>query len=357
MVYLTFFAIPLLVAVGFYLFGGGRITLRELSAQLLAQAVIVAGISAAAYHSRVGDFEIWNGRVASKNRQVVPCSHSYPCRCRSVSCGKDCRTTVCDTCYEHMFDVDWNLRTTNGEGLTIDRVDRQGLREPARWTAVKIGEPTAVSHYYENYIKGAPDSVFREQGESQGPLPAYPGNVYDYYRLDRLVTVGVPVGDYPEWNRELSEHNADLGARKECNMAVVLTNRPRPWFKELERGWIGGKKNDSVLVVGVDTEMKIQWADVMTLAKDARYKVNLREAIVGIGKLERKKVLETFRAILERDYTRKPMDDFEYLKASIRPTRTAYFLGILFGSLIALFISLYMHENDVFGEGWNGNYR
>lgn len=92
---------------------------------------------------KAADVELLNGYVTGKERDVVSCSHSYECMCYyTESCSgsgtsRSCtRTRHCSTCYEHSYDVDWDVHTTVGN-LTIDRIDRQGLDQPPRWTAVQ----------------------------------------------------------------------------------------------------------------------------------------------------------------------------------------------------------------------------
>lgn len=352
MVFLGFFILPLLIAVGGYVFGL-RVTFKEMLLQIVAQSAIVGAICCAIYYSNTWDQEIWNGRVAEKVRERTFCEHSYPCNCRSVSCGKDCTTTVCDTCHEHLYDVDWIVRTTNRESLNIARVDRQGVNEPPRWSAVRIGEPTAQAHSYENYIKGAPDSLFRLQGKPDPatPNPDYPGRVYDYYRLDRFVQVGVSLPDARDWNDALSEINAELGHKRQVNIVVVVArSQPRQWFKILERSWIGGKKNDVVLVLSVDDAQKIEWAEVMAWTDRAYFKVKLRDEVLSIGSLNRQKVLGAIGASVDGLYVRKPMSDFAYLRSSVTPTTGQFIFGLIMAVLAALGLTAVMHQNDVFGD-------
>lgn len=360
MVYLAFFAIPLLIALAAFVFTKQRISFKELLAQLAVQAVLVGIICSVAYYRNTWDVEIQNGRVSDKKKVWVSCSHSYSCNCREVcsGSGKDqsC-STVCDTCYEHSNDWDWEVYTTNRETIDIDRVDRRGSNEPPRWTAVRIGEPTSIAHSYENIIKAVPDSLFRTQGNEQVSAPEYPGNVYDYYRLNRLVQQGTNVADAGAWNNDLAEINADLGQRKQVNMVVVLAkNQSREWFKHLERNWIGGKKNDTVLVVNVDNTDKITWAETMAWTDHSIFKVRLRDEVLNIGTLDRSKILKTMATVVEKDYRRKPMSDYNYLRAAIVPTTTQFVVGIIIATLAALGLSLYFHENDPFGDEirrWN----
>src|SRR4051812_22989724 len=74
---------------------------------------VAGAILAFSIFGQTMDEEVWNGHVTSKEQVRVSCSHSYSCNCRQ-SCtssgkgGQSC-TTVCDTCYEHSNDYDWDL--------------------------------------------------------------------------------------------------------------------------------------------------------------------------------------------------------------------------------------------------------
>lgn len=98
---------------------------------IIAAAIVYAcGLA-----SQTGDTELINGEVVSKDSQHVSCSHSYDCNCRMVRVPQTCSGTgknrtctgggterKCDTCYEHSFDVDWNVRSNIGS-FGISRVD------------------------------------------------------------------------------------------------------------------------------------------------------------------------------------------------------------------------------------------
>jgi hypothetical protein len=281
--------------------------------------------------------------------------------CTGSGKNRSC-TTQCDTCYEHHGflrtipgnDYDWDVYTSNGETVTIDRIDRQGVHEPQRYTAVRMGEPTSLTHSYVNYVKASPDSLFRHQGLKEkyaSALPAYPGSVYDYYRLDRLVTVGVPVDDARKWNMELMRINADLGRPKQVNMIVVLVkNQPLDYYSALEESWIGAKKNDAVLVVSVDDTMKPQWAQVMAWTTNELFKVKLRDDIMSEQKLDRDAVMTALANNVRTTYQRKPMKDFEYLSSQITPTSTQWVVTLLIALLVAGVLVWVFQVHDVFNE-------
>ncbi len=233
------------------------------------------------------------------------------------------------------------MHTSNGEKIYIDRVNRQGTEQPPRWTAIRIGEPTATAHSYTNYIKAAPDTLFRRQGFSGYSVPIYPNNVYDYYRLDRI-TGDIKLKDHNLWSTELNDIAGHIASQKQANLVLVLTKQDHKFYYALQQEWLGGKKNDVILVIGTDG-VDIKWADVLTWSKDSALKIELRNAVTDIGVMDRKKILEAFKLNTLKYYKRKPMHDFEYLKSSITPTTTQWVVSMIIGLLVSVGLSFLSH--------------
>jgi hypothetical protein len=228
------------------------------------------------------------------------------------------------------------------------------LIEPPRWSKVIIGEPVAVTSSYTNYIKGSPDTLFRHQGlieKYQKSIPGYPGEIYDYYRLNRLVPVGVTVPDAALWNRDLSELNATLGAAKQVNIVVVVTkNAPEDYYYALEQSWIGGKKNDVVLVVSVDDANNIQWTQVMAWTDNKMLHVSLRDQVNAVGTLAREPIIRALSGSVSAFYVRKPMKDFEYLSGLIKPTPGQWLFSMIFGLVLSIGMGIFVFTQDVFND-------
>ncbi len=358
--FLIVLLVPLLVAGVAYIFLDG-ITLKELGV-IGAACLFVAGASACIVSfSNTADTEVWNGAVTSKEQVYVSCSHSYSCHCKQVKhcsgSGKNRSCSYseeCDTCYRHTNDWDWDVHTTLGETISINRIDSRGSYEPPRFTAVKIGEPTSSTHTYTNYVKASPGTLFRHQGLSEKygtTIPTYPQNVYDYYRLNRLVTVGMSLPDASDWNADLSRINAELGHAKQANMIVVLVhNKPDDWYYALEETWIGGKKNDTILVISVDDQMKPQWASVMAWSTNELFKVKLRDDIMDEPVIDRKAVITALETNVSKYFVRKHMKDFEYLNSQITPSTTEWIVTLIIMLIVSIGLTIYMQINDVFGE-------
>lgn len=373
MVFLTFLIIPLFVGVVAWIITK-KITWKEALAQLVVQMVFIGIMVAVMLSSNMSDTEIWNGSITKKKRHEVSCSHSYQCHCvtkyrTKKSCSgsgkkRSCRTyresyQKCKTCYEHRYDVDWDIYNNIGEHWGISRVDRQGLREPPRFTSAKIGDPTSSRHTYKNYIKGSPDSLFKTGFNDQlyqKKLPPYPMNVYDYHKLNRLVTVGVTVKDSKAWNEGISKIASELGPTKQSNIVVVLTNLPQDYYQSLRRHWLGGKKNDAIAVIGVDANNTITWVEVMSLSNE-EFKVRLRNGLMETGKISPAVTLPVIRDVVATHFKRKPMKDFEYLKSSIQPSKKQWVWGMVISFLLSIVLSLFFFYKDPFGDEDHGRRR
>ena len=328
-------------------------------AQMAAQ-MVVAGISVAVIlYANTIDYETWNGRIVSKKQDRVSCSHSYQCNCSQVCSGsgknQSC-STVCQTCYDHTHDYDWDLHTSNRETITINRIDRQGVNTPPRWSRAKVGDPTAKSHSYDNYVKAAPDSLFAMHGlveEFKKQLPEHPSKIYDYHYVKRAVG-NMP--NKPEWNKQLMELNADVGSTKQANVIIVSTPTKDSRFSEaLNQYWLGGSKNDVVVMLHAE-EGKVVWARVMAWSDDDLVKIKIRDELLDVD-FTPEAVLPIVRKNVMKHYTRKPMKDFEYLKGTIKPSKTQWIVSNLIGFLVSVILGFVFWKHDVFNEERNGRYR
>lgn len=356
--FLTLLAIALVPAgLGKLFFSG--ITWKEFALHLGVQTVVAGASAGIIYYKDTSDVEAINGVVTKKEQLRVSCGHSYDCNCRSErSCsgfGKNRSCTsrrVCDTCYEHSYDYDWRVYSSVGT-WNIRRVDSQGRREPDRFTSTRVGEPVSTHHTFRNYIKAAPGTLFKTQGTGKkyaGRIPKYPDEIYDYWHLNRFVQAGIKVPDASQWVTGIEALNGELGPSKQVNLIVVVTTYPEDYFFALREAWVGGKKNDAILVIGVNKNLDILWVEVMAWTVTQDFEVFTRGEISQLRNLDRKKVLTALRAQTMRRYKRKPMHDFEYLAASITPTPMELFVAGIIGFLISIGLVYVFHRYDVFGE-------
>jgi len=294
-----------------------------------ACVLLSLGGLAVEFWSATSDTEIWNGCIVAKTRDVVSCRHSYDCNCHTDKDGH----SHCQTCYEHFYDVDWNLHFSTGKVVGIPTADRQGLLETPRWGAAYVGEPTAETREFTNYLLAATDSILLHHDAPEGfsgLVPPYPGEVYDYYRCNRFLLGGaVPVRGEKDWQWLLDRLNADLGAAKQVNVIVVLafTDDPRYQYA-LEKEWVGGKKNDLIVLIGTTRYPKISWVRIVSWSTAEDLKVVLRDDIQAIGTLDRRDdIMGAVRKEVQGRFERRHMRDLKYLAASHQPGGRA--LGII----------------------------
>lgn len=331
-----------------------RITPMELALNLTVGCLI----SVAGYYASLSlqalDVEVHNGRVTSKEQDQVSCSHSYSCNCRQSCTGtgasRSCIQT-CDTCYEHSHDYDWVLHTEVGN-ITLDRIDRQGAAEPPRYSRAKRGDPVAVTKNYESLIKAAPDSLFNASSEKMlkaryaEQLLNYPSEVQDYHYVNRVLTQGVSLPEQAAWNQGLQDMLATLGPRKQVNAVLVFSKEPDPQYAEALRAhWLGGKKNDVVVVFGTPGYPKISWVRVFSWTDRELFKVELRDELQAMESVDRPAVLALLSQKIETSFARKSMKDFEYLRNEIQPPLWVAILLAAVSLVASVFLSRYFARN------------
>lgn len=351
MITFSILLIPLLIAAGFFIFGGRKVTWQEFLIHCGISFVIAITSSAIISELNTRDYEVLNGTVSNKAKERVSCEHSYTCNCITVSCGKDCSTTICQTCYEHSYDIDWAVYISTGHRLTINRITRQGLKMPPRYDRVIVGEPGSVSNTYTNYVKAAPGTLFRHQGLVQkykSYIPEHPTNIYDYYRNNKIITIGTEIPEVKEWARNLAELAGRVGSPRQVNPIIIyVLDLPEEFAYALEEAWIGGKKNDAILVIGGDVEGNIKWVRPLAWTNSEMFKVKLRDDVKGYGNIKnRLGIITAFEYNLWNFYIRKPMSDFKYLTSSIVPTSTQFVITVIINLIISVIIGIIMVKND-----------
>jgi hypothetical protein len=320
----------------------------EWGAQVVIGLACLSMIWAMGRYSAASDVEIVNGAVISKNAWRFscpedtsnPCRNSYQCHpyevCTSSTDSKGNTTQSCTThyhtCYDYPWEQNWyvNNNMPVNQSIEIDRVDRQGAVEPPRYTQARIGDPTSAQHGYKNWVKASVGTLYSQDKRSNETyaalIPGYPLKVYDYYNVDRVITpTKLKLANEDAWNYELAKAVSTLGPQKQMNLVVVIAEGVgRDYAYGLRRGWEGFKKNDAVIVIGTRNGA-IEWAEVMSWSKNKLFEVELRNAISvdmqgqAINSVDPAQFFAKVRDVGMRNFERRPMAEFEYLKGSIPP--------------------------------------
>lgn len=328
---------------------------KEMLCNIIVVVIFVLLIYSVSTAGKTKDIEIWNGEVKNKVSEKVSCSHSYSCNCHQVSCGKDCTTTQCDTCYEHDYDIDWRILTNVGN-FEIDRIDEQGLKEPPRYSKIVIGDPVASKHEYENYIKAVPDSLFNKSidkltAQEKQCVPLYPSNVYDYQYIDRILTVcGSKIPNEKEWNNELAKILKGLGPKKQANIILIFNGKYNPTFKyALEVSWLGGKKNDIIVIFYMSKYPTIDKIEVVSWTNKEIFKKKLSNDLMEIGNVSQiSPIMSCIEMNTYKYFERRHMKDFEYLKDEILPPTWLLVLLFILSVAFSVGLTIFFHREEVF---------
>lgn len=362
--------VVILWAAAVHLIFRNKITFKEALVQAGVATVISIMVIAAIYHKDMGDTAIINGQVTGKERVRVSCGHSYQCNCYTTCSGsgktRSC-TRHCSTCYEHSYDVDWRVYTSVGN-LEIDRIDRQGTHEPPRWTAVAIGEPASNTQSHINYVKAAPQSLFSmnnlesDAAKYGNMIPNYP-KIYDYYRINRVLQVGTTYPKAKELNDDLNMALRTLGAAKQVNINVIFVETTDTQYRyALERSWLGGKKNDVTVILGLDNTGTFSWVDTMTFGKNSGNEmlaVLMRDRIKELATNQQfsnpDMLSEVMVKTITSDFHRKEMKDFEYLKEDYSPSDTAIIWFVIIQLLVLTVTTIFFYHFELERGDWASN--
>ncbi len=321
-------------------------------------AVITAGAFYLSFSAQTKDVEIWNGQVTGKEREHGHYLRPYQCNCRQTCSGSgnnsSC-TTTCDTCYEDRYTVTWNCYTNIGT-YTIQHYDR-GSRlvysepDPVRWQVINRGDPVSDAREYTNYIQAVPQTLFKpaasELKKKFAPLiPPYPDKVYNFYYVDRFISPGIKVDTANQWNAGIQELLKTLGPQKQVNLVVVAAKTADPNYEfALRDAWQNGNKNDVILVLGTPNWPKIEWVRVITWSKSEIFKVELRDRVFELGEADVQRVLSATADQISKNFERRRMREFEYLKGEIDPPMWVIILLVILQVSAAGGVQYYIHKH------------
>ena len=359
--------VPVLVALVARWKFDATITWKETAAQIVGVTLILSGVWLAGSYAQTHDTEIWNGEVTNKTRHHDDYVRSYSCRCRQSCSGSgDSRSCheVCDTCYEDHYTVEWYLDTTIGK-VRLKYRDSTSRRvysepDPQDYVDAYIGEPCSTTYAYTNYIKAVPDSLFNmeaaEYAQFDNLIPHYP-EVYGKYHVDHVITMGMGSNvEIQDWNNYLAGKLKTLGPSSQANVIIILVNTADQTYRHaLETAWLGGKKNDVIVMAGVTNYPKIDWVDTITLGQNADnglMTVKIRDELTKLGSIENgQSFIDVVATNVDKHFDRKPMADFEYLKDDIAPADWVVILAFILAFILSAVLTVVFHIYDPFGDG------
>ena len=364
---------PLAVKIVF----NSKISLAEWALQTVITLVVVVSLYHFGRYNQTQDYEIWNGSVTSKEVKRESCPWGWvdyqdgfctEYSTRQVKDGtKTCTGTGNDrrctdnykTQYNYHFS--WEQKyfvfSNIGETWQINRVDRQGASTPGRWEMVNIGDAVSKTNSYTNYVKAAANSLFNKDKRLAefyaDNIPEYPIEIYDYYRVNRAITSpDTVVPNLDQYNAGLSDILKELGPAKQMNAVILFTNIADPAYADaVLNSWQGAKKNDAVIIAGINDDQSIAWLRIHSWSKNKLFEVELRDHLLDLGTIaDSAEFLNIVNTVAMNNFERQPMAEFEYLADEIEPSTG--FIIVIFVILIILsaILTFIFHKHDIFGK-------
>lgn len=363
-----------------------KVTFKEIAVGIIFSIILITTVYIVGEKQSLADVQILNGGITDKSvsrfacpmNTVNPCRNGYACNHRTVRYTTTCtstssvggkmrtRTRPCtktrvehDMCYRYPWEQNWYVSSSiHSNKIEINRIDPQGAQTPLRWEIVNVGDPVSRQQTYDNYIQAASNSLFNEDGQIleryKDLVPAYPINIHDIYNYDRIVTInGATVLNEKELNQLISKELVILGRAKQVNIIVVFAEKlPPDVMHAVRRAWEGFNKNDVAVFVGTNGGI-VEWAGAMSWSKNSLVNVTIRDKILDNflkKQIDNTVLTEIIASSIKQHYVRRPMAEFEYLKADIQiPVGLLTFLW-LFSILGTAAFSYLSYKYDPFGD-------
>ena len=295
----------------------------------LPGAALVGLVFLLSFGGQVADTEVWSGKITSKERLHDTYEESYECNCTTSRDSKGNTTRSCSTCYRTHYTVEWLAKSTIGNFRVrkLDETSSSVYRtpDPSRYTVIQPGDACSDTHTYTNYVQAVPNSLFASvkgslMSQYANMLPKYPDDIYDLYKINRFVQVGFAFTDSAQWNEDIALALRDLGPQKQVNLIVVVAKTLDPDYAfALQQHWEGVNKNDVVLVIGSQDGQKIDWVRTLSWTKEEIFKIQLNDRIQELGIIDRTKIIPIVTDQIGKNFVRRRMREFEYLKGEIDP--------------------------------------
>jgi hypothetical protein len=344
----------MLIPFGAKIFLNSTINFQEIGLHCLIVFIVVTSVWNLGKWSQTDDTEIWNGEVISKHRDHDTYEDPYDCMCTSDSDGN----SSCMTCYETRYTVDWYAKTTLGT-ITFDKEDSAwrsvyNTPDPTAYKTCKTGQPVSSSRKYINYIKAVPQSLFHENVDPKafiGKIPTYP-SIHHFYQVDRVINIDSKVSplEVAILDSGLDNMLKTIGPNKQANIIVILTEIDDPSYRyAVEQHWLGGKKNDIVIFIGLD-DKKITWVDIMTWALNSGnelFHVTLRDEIKKQKTLEVVNIQPIIAKSIMDLYDRPQMKDYEHLSEEITPPTWVIVIAMILAYMGSLGLVWFFHRTDI----------
>lgn len=306
---------------------------------------------------------------------------------RTVSCGKNCTTTVsydcsyCDENPEHWTVVNslgnefsvskeyydyltkkWNDRPEFVE-LNRDIDDggfgcgQDGDMYVVKWDGKPMtAEATTTDHWYENRVQAA-HTAFDFVDVSEEDVKTY--GLYDYPQLDGFkqeTILGMDsakwitknqINRMKQWGKFLNGH---LGVKKHARIYFLFfVDKSMLSGNMQEAYWDGGNDNELVICIGLSSKSKsIQWVKPFSWSPTGRIIPDVREGIMRNPEFNVDKIANSVWYNVDKEYQRRDFEEFSYI--TVEPPTWAMWVTFFITLIITAGVCYWAIVNDIDGS-------
>ncbi len=219
--------------------------------------------------------------------------------------------------------------------------------------------PTSQPHLYINYVK-ATNTLHKITGQKGNeklivPYPQLYNKGFGDFELDRVLTAGVSLP--PAWKDSIdiltSRYLSTLAPKRQCNILYYFVNDEQSFYNLLQQEWINGKKNDIVVIVGMQKWPNIKWVRIMSWAKYSQFNIELRDNILAMKQMPSASTfVNTVVMQVDRKgnggFIRQPMEEYSYLLKEVHLGWGSWIAIIIIVTIMIFPLLIYFFGTDEF---------
>jgi hypothetical protein len=375
--------IPVLAAFFMYKYLKRSIVWWEMVIPLLSSILIIFILKFSVQTSMVSDTEYWGSMVTRARYYeswttwvTKTCSYTTTCCCDSK--GQNCQTQThyydCSYCDENS--AYWMAYDNNGNSWRISQSYYESLKRKWNTSASFIelsrdidyshgcgddgdayeiawdsrpesAEPAVTEHGYTNKVQASHSAfkmehVSKKESKSLG-LYEYPG-LYNYYRQKVVMGLDSFNVDRAAIQQKYEYFNGVNGPQYKAKLFILLFhNKPISIVEKQQAFWDGGNKNELVICIGLNKDLKIDWVKPFSWTDNKRVLVDCREDIAELDTLNFDGMYDILQINVQK-FKYKNFEDFNYLKIDL--PGWCLWLAYLLTLLVTSGVSLWAIRND-----------
>lgn len=236
--------------------------------------------------------------------------------------------------------------------VQIPIVDDYGMAIPPRFDSVDLGESFSTEMKYIDFFEMSKKIDFSNVSDNiyMNKIPDYP-QIINYYKFNGMIIVGSIKKNFLNLNKELSKEMIKWYPKYDLNIIVFLLsdNYDASYFEALESKWNGGKRNDVVIVVQMDTKSDVNWAKVMARSQSDDFKNSIAFELENIKDINTEKLINVIDKNLKEKYTKIKVsendNEFSFLlNPLITPADQVLYAIMSLVGLLLMTIALYKYD-------------